>query len=102
MSQSTTNVQVQERTDANKFVLLIFCLLFDLVGMLSFLLPVLGEVVDVVWAPTSAILIFFMFRKYNGEVGGVIGFMEEIMPGLDVVPTFTLMWVYKYYFAKND
>ncbi len=101
MKHSNSNVQVHEQVDTNKIILLIFCLLFDLIGMLSFLLPVLGEVVDIVWAPVSAILIFFMFRKHNGAIGGVLGFMEEIMPGIDVIPSFTLMWAYKYYFSNR-
>jgi hypothetical protein len=102
MKQVNNSVQIDKQTDTNKFVLLIFCLLFDLIGMLSYLLPLLGEVADVIWAPISAILIFLMFRKHNGAMGGVIGFMEEIMPGADIIPTFTLMWAYKYYFSKND
>lgn len=102
MSQVNTNIQVAKKTGANKLVLLIFCLIFDLIGMLSYLLPILGEVVDIIWAPLSAILIFIMFRKFNGALGGVVGFMEEIMPGADILPTFTLMWIYKYYFSSED
>lgn len=101
MSQASTSIQIHKKTDTQKVVLLILCLIFDLIGMLSYLLPVLGEFIDIIWAPMSAILIFFMFRKYNGAIGGVVGFMEEIMPGADIIPTFTLMWVYKYYFTNK-
>jgi hypothetical protein len=102
MKQVNTSIQIQRKTDTGKIILLIFSLIFDFIGMLSFLIPILGEVMDVVWAPMSAILIFIMYRKHHGAIGGVLGFMEEIMPGADIVPMFTLMWVKKYYFSENN
>ena len=40
-----------------------------------------------------------MTRMYKGKIGqaaGVITFVEELVPGLDVIPTFTIMWIYTY------
>lgn len=71
-------------------------LLFDALGMVSFLLPGIGEFSDVIWAPLAG---WFMTRMYKGKLGqaaGVVTFIEELVPGLDVVPTFTIMWVYTY------
>jgi len=42
---------------------------------------------------------WLMTRMYKGRVGqaaGVITFVEELIPGLDVIPTFTLTWIYTY------
>ncbi len=97
-----TSIQTLPKADTHKIAMLILCLFLDLIGMLSYLLPVLGEVVDIVWAPISAVLIYVLFRKHNGALGGVVGFFEEIMPGADLVPTFTLMWIYKYYFSQRN
>lgn len=67
------------------------CILLDMIGMSSYLLPFLGEVTDVIWAPFSAILFFFLFgRKRFGFRGAVFSFIEEILPGFDFIPTFTI------------
>ena len=69
---------------------LVLCLLVDMIGFASFLLPGIGEFGDVIWAPISAAYLFFMFDQ--GLRVMAIGFFEELMPGLDFVPTATLAW----------
>ncbi len=95
-----------EFTDAqhlakNKTRNLFFGLLFDLVGMLSYSVPILAELSDVVWAPLSAWLMTRMYKGQAGRVAGVVSFVEEIVPFTDVIPTFTLMWFYTYVFSKH-
>ena len=69
------------------------CILLDLIGYTSYLLPVIGETEDLVWAPVSGILFYFLFgRKKFGVWGGIFSFLEEISPGLDFIPTFTIAW----------
>lgn len=81
---------------------LIWSVLFDLLGMLSFIVPILGETFDVIWAPVAGFLLNRMYKGTVGVVGGIIVFIEELMPGLDFIPTFTLTWVYTYYFSKKE
>lgn len=71
-------------------------LLFDALGMVSFILPGIGEFSDVVWAPFAGWLMTRMYKGKIGQAAGIITFVEELIPGLDVVPTFTIMWVYTY------
>ncbi len=85
-----------------KFKRLFLGLLFDAVGMLSFALPFIGEFSDVVWAPIAGWLISNMYKGKIGQAAGIVTFIEEIIPGLDVVPTFTLMWLYTYVFKKAE
>ena len=69
------------------------CLFLDLMGMVSYLLPVIGETEDVLWAPLSAVIFYFLFgKKKFGLLGGIFSFLEEISPGLDFIPTFTIAW----------
>lgn len=75
---------------------LILSLLFDGIGMLSYLVPVFGEVTDLVWAPISAILLMVMFKGTAGKLAGVFGFIEELLPFVDIIPTFTITWFYTY------
>jgi hypothetical protein len=73
-------------------------LVFDVVGMLSFFFPI----ADVVWAPLSAYLMVQMYPGTTGKVDGVVSFLEEAIPGLDFFPSFTLTWLYSYYFEKRE
>lgn len=84
----------------NKRQKLVLSILFDLAGMVTYILPVLGETFDVIWAPIAGLLLNRMYKGTVGKVGGIIVFVEELMPGLDIIPTFTLTWIYTYYFQK--
>ena len=71
---------------------LLFCILMDAIGMLSFAIPGIGEFSDVIWAPVSAIIFAKTFGGTKGVLGGIFNFIEEAMPGMDVIPSFTIMW----------
>ena len=85
-----------------KSVLFVLGIIFDLIGMVSYLAPGFGEVIDFIWAPISALAMFAMYRGVKGAIGGVLGGVEELLPGLDFIPSFTLMWFYTYYIQKTE
>ncbi|HIP49092.1 MAG TPA: hypothetical protein EYG92_09040 [Lutibacter sp.] len=85
----------------NKYTLLILGVIFDAIGMLSFAIPGVGEFTDVIWAPLASFLIYKMYKGTEGKIGGLITFVDEILPGLDVIPTFTLMWIYRFLIKKQ-
>ncbi len=68
------------------------CIGLDAIGCASYLLPFLGEFTDVVWAPVSGIIFYNLFGKKLGLFGGVFSFIEELLPGFDIIPTFTIAW----------
>jgi hypothetical protein len=76
---------------------LALCVLMDLLGCASYLVPFLGEFFDLVWAPISAIIYMKLFGGAKGVFGGVFNFLEEILPGLDIIPTFTITWFMLYH-----
>lgn len=76
-------------------------ILFDAIGMLSFTVPTVGEFSDVIWAPIAAFLMTRMYKGTIGKVGGVVTFLEEIIPFTDVIPSFTLTWIYNYVIKKR-
>jgi len=80
---------------------LLLGLLFDAIGMSSLLIPAFGDVLDVVWAPLAGWLMTRMYKGKQGQAAGVITFIEELVPGLDVIPTFTLMWIYTYLLSRR-
>lgn len=86
-----------------KYKKLLLSLFYDAIGMLSFIIPGLGEFIDIVWAPLSAYLIFKMYKGTLGKVGGLISFGEEAgFFGTDIIPTFTLAWLYENFIQKKE
>ena len=84
-----------------KYRKLLVGLLLDGVGMLSFMIPGIGEFSDVIWAPVAGWLMTRMYKGRIGQAAGIIAFTEELIPGMDVVPTFTLTWIYTYLLARK-
>ncbi|MBO3116864.1 hypothetical protein J4050_08905 [Winogradskyella sp. DF17] len=81
----------------NKYKKIIISLLCDAAGYVSIFFPPF----DFVWAPLSAYIMTKLYKGKPGKIAAVISFVEEALPMLDVVPTFTLMWIYTY-ILKND
>ena len=81
--------QVSVSAVNNKTRDLVLGILFDSIGMLSFTVPLIGEFSDVIWAPLAGFLMTWMYKGTIGRVGGVVTFLEEILPFSDFIPTFT-------------
>jgi hypothetical protein len=75
--------------------------MLDLIGCTSYLLPFFGEAEDLLWAPLSGIIFYFMFGKRFGALGSIFSFLEEISPGLDFIPTFTIAWLIRKHEIKK-
>ena len=86
----------------NKYKKLALSILFDAFGYVSFLIPGLGELLDIAWAPASAWLMTKMYKGKTGKIAAAVTFIEEAMPGLDVIPTFTIMWLYTFVFKPKE
>jgi len=91
----------KKEIEFSKSSLLILSILFDAIGYLSFTIPVIGEFTDVIWAPVSAYLMMKMYKGNLGKIGGIISFIEEALPTFDIIPTFTIVWIYKYIYKKD-
>ena len=88
--------------EISKYQKLLLGLLFDAIGYASFIIPGIGEFSDIIWAPVSAWLVLKMYKGNTGKIAGVVAFIEEISPGLDIIPTFTLTWLYTYLFKSKN
>lgn len=99
----TNDLQLQSNaTTSNKNRDLILSVVLDLMGMTTFLIPFLGEFMDLLWAPISGYLMTRIYKGTSGKVAGIFDFLEELIPFTDVIPTFTLMWIYTYKIKKQD
>ena len=81
-----------------KYKKLVISILLDVFGWASYGVPILGESIDFIWAPLSAMIMFKMYNGAKGKIAGSISFVEEILLGSDFIPSFTLMWIYTYVF----
>ena len=82
----------------NKQPSLVFCLVMDALGFVTYAIPGLGELGDIVFAPISAIVFYFMFGSWKGAL---FNFTEEILPGTDFIPSFTIAWCWRYFSSKK-
>jgi len=74
---------------------LVFCLMMDIIGSASYFMPGFGEWFDIIWAPISAYIFYRSFGGKTGQIGAMINFAEEILPFTDLLPTFTLVYLFK-------
>jgi hypothetical protein len=72
---------------------LVLSILLDAIGMIPF--------TDIVWAPISAYLMTKLYKGNKGKFAGIFAFIEEIIPGTDFIPSFTIMWLYTYVFSSE-
>lgn len=98
------NTQLAEQAfEKQKKQRLFVGIIFDLLGVATYFVPALAEIGDLAWAPIAAATFFGMYRGATGIIGGSIVFIEELFPFTDIMPTFTLawLWVYQINGAKN-
>jgi hypothetical protein len=77
-----------------KYQKLALSIVLDAIGFIPF--------IDLLWAPVSAYIMSRMYKGKAGKIAAVIAFVEEALPFLDVIPTFTLMWFYSYVIKTED
>lgn len=81
---------------------LVKSLLYDAIGMATMSVPVVGPFLDIAWAPIAAKKMSKMYPGNKGKFASILVFLEELLPFTDIIPTFTLMWVYTYVFQKQE
>lgn len=95
------NIETENDFQKQKITKLLLGLLFDAIGMISYVIPGLAEYIDIVWAPLAGFLMSKMYKGRVGKVAGVLTFVEEIIPFTDIIPSFTITWIYTYWIQGN-
>lgn len=78
---------------------LLVCIVIDLIGTSSELIPILGEVTDVAWAPIAALILRSL---YGSNVVLALEFAEEILPFTDILPLATICWFVDTYQPESN
>jgi len=76
--------------ETNKQLKLFISLCIDAVGAASYIIPGVGELGDLGWAPIQFLL---LQNLYGSGLFAALGFAEEAFPGLDFIPTATIGWM---------
>jgi len=99
---ASSTEQFWKMKNQQKEVSLLFCILMDFIGYASYAVPFFGEFSDILWAPISALIFYRTFGGWKGAFGGMFNFVEELLPGLDFIPTFTLTWVFQKIWSRKS
>jgi len=102
MEMKNKQIAVTTNNNSNKYSKLVLSLLFDFIGIITYVVPALGELADVVWAPLSGLLLYSMYKGNVGKIAGIFGTLEELIPFTDIIPTFTITWFYVYVIKKEE
>jgi hypothetical protein len=82
------------------FSKLLICVAIDILGSSNELVPVVGEVVDLIWAPLAATLLRSLFGGSNVIL--ILELAEEILPFTDVLPLATICWVVDTFLVDSE
>jgi len=80
---------------------LLFCLCMDVLGCITYILPFASEWTDIFFAPLSAYIFYRVFDGKNGKIGALINLIEELMPSIDFIPTFTIAYFIRKFHNKK-
>ena len=72
-----------------KYKMLAKGLVLDAIGMFTMVLPGIGTIIDLVWAPIAAWQMNKMYPGKKGRLASIIVFLEELIPGLDFIKAST-------------
>lgn len=100
---SNNNVPKKSLTDKEvpvDFSKLLICIVIDILGSANEAIPVVGEIVDVLYAPMAALLLRQMFQGSN--VVFLLEFVEEILPFTDILPLATICWTIETFFGSGN
>jgi len=86
----------------NQRTSLLFCIAMDIIGYATYAIPGLAEFADIIWAPISGLIFYKTFGGWKGTFGGIFNFAEELLPGTDFIPSFTIMWIFQYATARKN
>jgi hypothetical protein len=88
----STFIKANEISSFNRpapdFGKLLICLVIDVLGSSSEIIPILGEVTDVLYAPIAATVLRNLYGNNNILFG--LEFAEEILPFTDILPLATI------------
>lgn len=81
---------LQTSDGRRKWTKLAVCIVIDLIGSGGLGIPLVSDILDVITAPLAALALHALF---GNPAVTLAGFVEEILPGTDGIPTATIAWL---------
>lgn len=75
------------------------CIAIDVIGSSSEVIPLVGELSDILYAPIAATILRSL---YGSNIVFALEFIEEILPFTDILPLATICWVVDTFAADSD
>jgi hypothetical protein len=75
------------------------CIAVDLIGSSSEVIPLVGELSDILYAPIAATILRSL---YGSNIVFALEFVEEILPFTDILPLATICWVVDTFASDSD
>lgn len=94
------NIDRNSKVIQPDFTKLLICIVIDIIGTSSELIPVVGEISDVAWSPIAAYVLRSLYGGSN--VIFLFEFVEEILPFTDVLPLATICWFIETFYYDSD
>ncbi|KAG6618613.1 uncharacterized protein IUM83_01539 [Phytophthora cinnamomi] len=92
LSPSALSARAKQYVLENPSRKLVASLAIDFLGNATFVVPGVGELADVLWAPVSAKMVDILYKESSPHAK-YVAFMEEVLPFTDFIPTATLAWM---------
>lgn len=77
---------------------LVLCIMIDAVSDSSFLIPGIGEIEDIAWAPLAALAMKYLF---NSDAVAMAEFVKELLPFTDIIPLACTVWLLENVFVTS-
>jgi hypothetical protein len=89
-------VYLRGKFNRKKSLLLVAGIVLDGIGIVTYVIPGITELLDIAWAPVAGMIYFAMYGGIAGAFGGFFTFLEELFIFTDWIPSFTITWLIKY------
>lgn len=100
LANALPDIVARSGPEGKKWVKLAICIGIDLIGSGSLGVPLIGDALDLVTAPLTAVMLQALFGSSFVTIAGLT---EEILPGTDAIPTATLAWFAEHYgYLQSD
>jgi hypothetical protein len=78
---------------------LVISVAIDIIGFASYIIPIFGDISDILWGPIEAAWIWYAYRS---PALAIFGGIEELLPFTDFIPMCTIAhFVTKKDISKN-
>ena len=78
-------------------------IILDVIGAASTLFLFFGEATDIIYAPIYMMAVYGLFKVHGGfaKTAAFGGFVKEILPGTDIIPLASLLWLFFYRYREE-